>query len=322
VSKSKPVTKTTSATSSSTVPSWLTDAAQSIASGAVNLPNYAPYTGQGAAPLAGNQRTAIDYVNGLLGNAGNTINLGVPGATNAANFRAPQITTAGVNADTQGLLNPYTQDVVDRTNSEIDRSRVMAQQANDSVAGGAHVYGGDRAGVVQAENDRNFNAIKANTDAKLYGDQFTAAQNTALGIGSANQNAAIGGAGVNVMGANALTGAGTGLAGANTSDINGLLTTGGVDQATMQNADTFNYQNYLTSWQNALARLQAQSGAVSALPHDTSQTGNGTEQSQVYSNALGPILGLGLGLAGLGTGGGATLGGAAINGLFGGSKTA
>lgn len=306
---------TTSTTNQNSIPSWLTSAAQGIAGGVSGAPQYTPYTGELAPGMASNQSLANTLMPGLVGNGASIIGQGVGGAANAANYVAPQIGLNDTNALTTGLLSPFTQNVVDRTNSELDRNATITQQGSDAQAAAAHAFNGDRAGIVAAENRRNADAIKANTDAALYGQGFTQAQNAALGIGQANQNASIYGAGINVAGANALTGAGTSTTGANMSDIAGLLGTGGVAQQTQGNLDTASIQNWLRNYLTPLQGYQAQAGAIGALPHDTRS--NGTSTTPVTSNIGAGIAGLGLGLAGLAMPGGGSLGGSLFGGLLG-----
>lgn len=313
MSKSKDVTTTT--TNQNSIPSWLTSAAQGIAGGVSGAPQYTPYTGELAPGMAQNQSLANTLMPGLVGNGASIIGQGIGGASNAANYVAPQIGLNDTNALTTGLLSPFTQNVVDTTNNQLDRNATITQQGSDAQAAAAHAFNGDRAGVMAAENRRNADTIKANTDAQLYGQGFTQAQNAALGIGQANQNASIYGAGVNIAGANALTGAGTATTNANTADITGLLGTGGVAQQTQGNLDTASIQNWLRNYLMPLQGAQTGASALGALPHDTSS--NGTSTTPVTSNWGAGLAGLGLGIAGLAMPGGGSLGGMAMKGLLG-----
>jgi hypothetical protein len=310
--KSKDVTSTTS--QQNNIPSWLTDASKSIASGVAGMPSYVPYTGQLSPGMSGNQTMAYNLMPGLLGQGSSIIGSGVNGATTAAGFTAPQISADNVNATTQGLLSPYTQNVVDATNNEIDRSKTLNQQNVDAQFSAAHALMGDRAGVAQAENNRNYDLIKANTDAALYGQGFTQAQNAALGIAGQNQNAALAAPQINVAGANALGNLGNLTQNANISDVSGLLTTGQTLQQTQQNQDTTGYNAYNNNYLLPLQLLQGGAGALGSLPHDTSMTGTST--TPYTSNWGMGLAGLGLGIMGLPMGGGMSLGGSLIGGLM------
>jgi hypothetical protein len=312
VSKSKDVT--TSTTQQSNIPDWLTNAAKGVASSVTGQPQYQPYTGELAPGMSGNQSLANTLMPGLLGQGAGIIAQGIGGASNAANYVAPKIGVNDVNALTTGLLSPYTQNVVDTTNNEIQRQGTITQQGNDARAAAAGALNGDRAGVMAAENQRNTDMIKANTDAALYGQGFTQAQNAALGIGQANQNASIYGASVNATGANALGNLGNLTQNANISDISGLLGTGGVAQTTQAGQDTANYAAHNNNFLLPAQLQQLFAGSLGTLPHDTSM--NGTSTTPVTSNWGAGLAGLGLGIAGLAMPGGGSLAGGLVKGLM------
>lgn len=280
------------------------------------LPSYVPYSGEGVAPLAPNQTDAITRMRTMLGQGQGIASQAQPAFMNAMNFSAPQVTAAGLNNDIQGLLNPYTQNVVDTTNNEIRRQSTINQQANDAkaVASGAGLN--DRSGVVAGMNNRDtMDAITRNT-ATLMSQGYDMATATAKAIQQGNQSAAISGAGINLQGGQGMSGLAQIMQSLNMGDINGLLTTGNVEQQNRQAQDTFNYGEYQNQYKSAFDRLNAMVSATGSAPHDT--TTNGTQTQEVHSNALGPILGLGLGLASLPMGGGMSLGGGLLSSMLGG----
>ncbi len=297
--KNTPTTEKTSTTNS--VPQWLQDASAANVNYASNL-STAPYTGTGVAGLTPQQLQAIQAQGQNVGVGQGIAAPAIGGATNAMNFTAPQLTAAGVGADVTGLMNPYQSQVVDAANYELERQRTLQQQKLDAQATASHAFGGDRAGVVQALNDRDFNTQKASTTSNLLSSGYSEALKTALSIGQGNQNAAISGAGVNLAGTNALAGLGSQFQDMNTKDVQGLLTTGGVQQQNDQAKATFDYNEFLRQQQAALQKSQAMDAATSGARVTTTSDGTTTKDS--YTNPLAQIAGLGLGAASLfGTGG-------------------
>ena len=219
-------------------------------------------------------------------------------------------------------MSPYTQNVVDATNNEINRQGTLNKQQIDSQAAISHAYGGDRQAVADAMNDRNTQQTLANADANIYNTGYTNAAGTATSRLQGNQDAALRASGINLAGASGLANAGGAYTNANNGAVNGLLTAGGTQQTTNQNADTFDNNEYQNAYNSLYQRLQAMISATQYAPHDTLGTKDTTATTDSYSNPLLSLAGAGIGLAGLKTGGGATLGGSAIAGLLGlGSKT-
>lgn len=309
--KSQPTAKNT--TSSTSIDQWLSGAAQHNVANAGSLPAPTPYTGQGTAGLTPAQLQAIQLAMHNAGSGTDFVNSAAGGATNAMNFNAPQVSTGDIGAGIQGLLNPYVGAQVTSATDEINRQRDMTNVRNESAAAANHAWGGDRAGVVQAENDRNADVTKNNAITGLLGNAYNTALSTSTGVVQGNQNASIAGAGVNLAGANALGGLGPLLKSLGISDVNSLLQTGGVQQSTDQAGKTFNYQDFLRQIQQQQQNQNAATQAIGSAPHGT--TGNSTETSQIYSNPLAGVLGAGLGIAGLMSGNPMALSG--IGGLLG-----
>lgn len=84
--------------------------------------------------------------------------------------------------------NPYTNEVVNTTLSDIDRQRQMQQQQVNAQALSRGAFGGSRQAVAEAENARNFADIGARTAAGLRSQGFnTAAQMLGQDIGTSQQ---------------------------------------------------------------------------------------------------------------------------------------
>jgi hypothetical protein len=314
VSKSQPVTQNTS--QGNAIPQWLTGYSQQAANAGANLPQYSAYTGQGPAGLTPQQLQALGFASSTAGQ-GQGVAAGGQGAANAlTGFQAPQVTAGGLNGQVSSLLgqsSPYTQNLINATNTQLQHNTAQGINAEDNNLAAQGAFGGTRQAVADAVQQNQGNMTMASTDAGLNQQGYNTALQTALAAGQGNQNAAIGGAGVQLGGVNALTGLGTALSGMNASDLSGLLNAGGVAQNTQTAQNMFGYQNYLNQYQIPDQQASTFASILGSLPHNTTQTG--TTQGTVYTNGLLGAAGLGLGLAQLGTGQGTTLGGSALSGL-------
>lgn len=219
--------------------------------------------------------------------------MGMGGAANAMNFAAPTTSIPGFNGQVQGLLNPYTQNVIDASNNDIERQRTLRQQQNDADSSRLGVFGGDRAAVVGAETNRNFDDIRASTTANLLNTGFNNATSTAMGINSQNNNSILQGAGINLSGSNSLANMAGQTSQLGQNDVAGLLNTGGVQYGQDQAGKTFDYNEFLRQLQQRYQQQGAVNSTLSSVPHDTT----GTQTSQIYSNPLAGIAGIGLGIA-------------------------
>lgn len=134
----------------------------------------------------------------------NIANYGNNAGNNIANY-ASGIGAAGPQLqqynqqNLQQFLNPYTQNVIDTTGANIDRSNaVQSNNLTGSAIQAGNAFGGDRAGVAQAELARNQALAKNQTMAGLESAGFTNAQqafNTNNAQALAGQQTALGGIG-------------------------------------------------------------------------------------------------------------------------------
>lgn len=72
----------------------------------------------------------------------------------------------------QKFQDPYQQQVIDRTMSELDRQADIRSNQARAQAVGAGAFGGSREGIRQAEADRGLQQVKADTLAKLLSSGF------------------------------------------------------------------------------------------------------------------------------------------------------
>jgi hypothetical protein len=307
-SKAQPVTKDTS----NTIPGWLSDASQAGVASAAGIPQYTPYSGQGTAPMTPAQFQALSAAMGNAGSAQSVSMGAVPGFNSAMGFNAPQMTGASVGSNIAGLLSPYTQSNVDAANAQIDKNTAGATNVTDNGLAAQHAFGGDRQAIADADVQNAGMLSKNATDAGIYTNDYGNALNASTQMGATNANAALGAAGVRLGGSNAMAGLGTTIGGLNMNDLQGLLSTGGTQQATNQAADTFNVGQYQQQYQSQFQQMQALAQMLGTVPHDS----NSNTTTTSYTNPWMQLAGLGLSAAAIpATGGGSALLGG-LGGLF------
>lgn len=121
---------------------------------------------------------------GALGAANRVANMG---------FGAPQINPARArsfgmgaapqlaNTNIRQYMNPYTNNVINRAQMDMNRSRQMALNDVGAQATAAGAFGGSRHGLVEAETNRGFADAAADMSAGLRQDGFNNAQQMAMG---------------------------------------------------------------------------------------------------------------------------------------------
>ena len=122
---------------------------------------YIPYTGARVAGFNPDQLQGFDATRNMFGQS-----MGYDprsALNNLANMSAPSI----LDRDIGAYQNPYTQQVVDTTLADLDRSRQMAVSRDQDRAIGAGAFGGSRSGVLEAETNRAFADQAARTSAGL-----------------------------------------------------------------------------------------------------------------------------------------------------------
>jgi len=90
---------------------------------------------------------------------------------------------SGMGPNIQAFQNPYTQQVIDRTQQDIERQRQMAMNTLGAQASQAGAFGGSRQGVAESLTNEAFARQAADTLAQQRQQGF----NTALGAAQAQQ---------------------------------------------------------------------------------------------------------------------------------------
>lgn len=140
------------------IPKWVEDAGRSNYDLATSLANkpYQPYQGQLTAGTSDMTTQGEDYLKnnvgstaGMYGAAGNAIQ-GLLGF-NSGTINADQVQAGSIpNTDLSKYLNPYTNEVVDKSMADLDNSRLKSLNDNASRASAAGAFGGSRSAIVDA----------------------------------------------------------------------------------------------------------------------------------------------------------------------------
>jgi hypothetical protein len=111
---------------------------------------------------------------------------------NAAMQASPDQISGGIDR----YMNPYTQDVIDRTGDDIARQTAIQQTVNAGAADAAGAFGGSRHGLVESETNANaqrqFGDIAAGMRNQAYGQAANLSGMdiaNQMGAANANQNA-------------------------------------------------------------------------------------------------------------------------------------
>lgn len=258
---------------------------------------YQAYTGPGIAGLDPLQQQGInqgawDAMNGVGMGA---TQQGMDLAGRAGSYQPQMVGTSAWNpAAAQQYMSPYTQNVIDATNQQIDRNALQTTNATNAAATTAGAFGGTRQAVQTAENQRNADQIKAQTAAQLQ-DQaysnaqgmFTADQGRSLQAGMANQQAGLQGANLGLGAADLMGRLGMSQQQISAANANTLLGLGGVRQGQQQQVNDYNLAQFQEQRDWGLRGLGALSGVVSGMPSGSSTAAT----TPVYKNKTAGALG-------------------------------
>ena len=240
---------------------------------------YIPYTGSRIAGFNPDQLNAFDQTRSMFGQS---MGYDPRGSLNTlAGMSAPSI----LDKDIGAYQNPYTQQVIDTTLADLDRSRQMAIGRDQDRAIGAGAFGGSRSGVLEAETNRAFADQAARTAAGLRQGGFDratslAGQDISREIGNRAFQAGLFG--------NQLADQYTNL---------GLMTGIGAQQQALQKAGLDQaYNQFLDARGYGGQQIGLLSSALGLMPQQTSTTQTGRKETGA-GDILGSIMKLGGSLA-------------------------
>lgn len=238
---------------------------------------YQPYQGQQVAGFSQDQQTAMQNIDALQGTATPYLNTASQYAALGAAPIAQNLPQ--YNAQTlQQYQSPYTQQVVNATQNQINQNNAVQQSqlAGQAIQSGASPFGGDRAGVAAAALAGQQDLAGQQTISNLYNQGFQNAQ-TQLGtqqnlqLQAGNADAARAGAAANTFGQ-----LGVAALGSNLTAAQAQLQSGTLQQQQSQSQLNVPYQNYLnsqlypfqtTGWlSNIVEGLGNQGGSTQSTP--------------------------------------------------------
>jgi hypothetical protein len=270
---------------------------------------FQSYGGQFTADLTRNQNQAIGMAPGLFNAGSGAINSGILGAQGAQGF-TPDMLTANTaqNPDAFANLsrwqNPFENQVVQGTLSDIERQRQMQQGADADSAISARAFGGSREGVQRALTNEAYDRNALNAVSGLRSQGFNTAaglaqQDAARGLNSnqfnanayntanaANQNAGLQGNAQQIQVAGLLGQLGGQQQQMYGQGLTGLLQTGGLQQGTQQSDLDARFQEFLRQQQYPYQGQQLINQSLGLLPQ-----GGTTTNTQPGPDRTGQVLG-------------------------------
>lgn len=232
-------------------------------------------------------------------------------AQSLGSYTPQQVTAQSLeNKDLSGYMNPYTDQVINRTLADISEQGDRAGNAVRARAAAAGSFGGSRSALMELGTAQNYADAAGDASANLRNQGYVQAQNVAtqdanraLQAGMANQSADLQGANLRLGAAaqmaqsgtaqnNALLGAAAGMQNAASAgqqygmnNINTLLGVGGQQQQNQQAQLDSDYEQYLRSIGYPVEMLKVRQIPLSGnLPtSQTSSGGGGTDMGGVGS---------------------------------------
>lgn len=251
---------------------------------ALNVANreYQPYPYQRIADFSPTQEAAFQQVSRAAQSAQQPIMQAQAIASRAASY-APDTIASGMAA----YQNPYTEQVVNTTLSDIDRARQMANQQTAAQAVRARAFGGSRQGVAEAETNRAAMEQAARTAAQLRSQGFQqagelAARDIGFGLQGATQDIAA----AQQLGALGALGQTAGLTGAQA-----LGQVGEQQRALTQANMTQAYEDFLRQFQYPVEQLRIRQSALGMAPMQGTTTTTTTPSTLQQIGTIGQAAG-------------------------------
>lgn len=229
------------------IPQWVSDAGRQNYDFAKQIANrpYTPYTGQRVAQFTPGQTQGLGALNALGGSGQGLAQRGfdILGGIGSA-------------ADRIGAYqNPFTNEVINRSLSDLERQRQTARTQDQAKAVAAKAYGGSRQGIADAATNEAYARQAGDLAANLRYQGF----NTALGAAQQDvqQQQAL---------AQALQGAGYGA-------LQGQLQAGGMEQGQNQANLDQAYAQFREQQDYPLQQLGILQSALGQTPYNIAQPG-------------------------------------------------
>lgn len=108
-----------------------------------------------------------------------------PSQAQGQSYNAAQLSDKDLN----DYMNPYTQNVIDTTMSDLDKARQQALNSTGAAATAGGAFGGDRHAIMEAQNNADYMNQVASSSAQLRNQGYQNAQRAAMGdVNALNQS--------------------------------------------------------------------------------------------------------------------------------------
>jgi hypothetical protein len=108
-----------------------------------------------------------------------------PALAQAQSYSAAQLSDKNIN----DYMNPYTQNVIDTTMGDLNKARQQALNSTGAAATSGGAFGGDRHGIMEAQNNADYMDQVARSSAQLRNQGYQNAQQAAMGdVNALNQS--------------------------------------------------------------------------------------------------------------------------------------
>ena len=283
-------------TSQVKLPAWMDKAAQENVTRATGLADapFQGYDGNLVAGFSGDQQRAFDLLSGYNGGAIDIGNYGdkISGITDSLGIMQHQ-TPSLIDGNIQDDMDPYIQSVMQDVMGNITESGEIARNNLDAGATMAGAFGDARHGIESAQLTEDVMKQKGQFANQLMSQAF----NNAMGLKQQDIGNALNTFGANVgaqsSGLNDLIAGYTGASGADNAElanlmqyVQGLSSTGGMQQQNEQAGLDSDYSQYMREYEHPYKMMDLLNQTVSMQPHGQTSTGT-TPGPSGASQALG-----------------------------------
>ena len=297
---------------SNNIPDWVSQAGQAIFGQAQQAAGqqYTPYSGEQVAPINSTQQQGIGMATQNANTGQSALSQGVQNATSAGQYQPSQVGTSYDQNAVNAQLNPYTQNVIDTTNSDLQRQNQIANTNNDASATQVGAYGGTRNAVQDSLTNEGYARAMATNTANLNQSNYTNAQQQALAqqqlqqtAQQSNQSAGLAGASLQNQSAQTLGLLGTQQSNVASQNLGNIMNAGNTIYNQQQAQDTAGFNNYQTAQNWPLRQLSILSGTLGSTPYGTTSntTANSTTTPYSATNNTASLLGGAAAGAGIGS---------------------
>lgn len=276
------IPSTTTQISKVELPAWVEQASQENYDFAKQVANKPLQQYQGDTVAGPSQTTldSYDFFKNTMGTGTSQYNAAAQGLQGVLGSNPSQVVANMLpDMDRSAYMNPYVQEVVNKSMAALGDARDQALMANADKAVAAKAFGGSRAAVVDAITNSETAKQAGLLSSQLYSDAFNQATAAMQGDATrglqadlANQQAGLQKAATDVSAAQGLLGAGNALNQSRLTDFLGLQQIGQQQQAQSQAEIDADLAKFLEARDYDLERLNTRLAALGMSPYGRTET--------------------------------------------------